>query len=98
MNSSESFDQNSDPISGMTSIASVIGPEISRVRFMVAKHPNACSLRRVELLIGRPVILTLASVPADQRAKPGITDNLVRLSAGIEGVDEQIADLDQAIR
>lgn len=55
------------------------------------------SLGGVESLIEHPAIMTHASVPADQRAKLGITDNLVRLSVGIEGVDDLIADLDQAL-
>ena len=51
----------------------------------------------VESLIEHPAIMTHASVPADQRAKLGIADNLVRLSVGIEDVKDLIADLDQAI-
>ena len=41
--------------------------------------------------------MTHASVPADQREKLGIDDNLVRLSVGIEDADDLIADLDQAL-
>lgn len=55
------------------------------------------SLGGVESLIEHPAIMTHASVPADQRATLGITDNLVRLSVGIEDVEDLIADLDQAI-
>lgn len=55
------------------------------------------SLGGVESLIEHPAIMTHASVPADQRAKLGISDNLVRLSVGIEGVEDLIADLDQAL-
>jgi len=55
------------------------------------------SLGGVESLIEHPGIMTHASVPADQRAKLGISDNLIRLSVGIEGVDDLIADLDQAL-
>jgi cystathionine gamma-lyase len=55
------------------------------------------SLGGVESLIEHPAIMTHASVPADQRAKLGIADNLVRLSVGIEDIDDLIADLDQAI-
>jgi cystathionine gamma-lyase len=55
------------------------------------------SLGGVESLIEHPAIMTHASVPADQRTKLGIADNLVRLSVGIEDVDDLIADLDQAI-
>ncbi len=55
------------------------------------------SLGGVESLIEHPAIMTHASVPADQREALGIDDNLVRLSVGIEDVDDLIADLDQAI-
>lgn len=55
------------------------------------------SLGGVESLIEHPGIMTHASVPADQRAKLGIADNLVRLSVGIEDVGDLIADLDRAI-
>lgn len=55
------------------------------------------SLGGVESLIEHPAIMTHASVPADQRKKLGIADNLVRLSVGIEDVKDLIADLDQAI-
>jgi len=55
------------------------------------------SLGGVESLIEHPGIMTHASVPAEQRKKLGIADNLVRLSVGIEDVDDLIADLDRAI-
>lgn len=55
------------------------------------------SLGGVESLIEHPGIMTHASVPADQRKKLGIADNLVRLSVGIEDVDDLISDLDRAI-
>lgn len=38
--------------------------------------------------------MTHASVPADQRARLGITDNLIRLSVGLEDVDDLIEDLE----
>lgn len=55
------------------------------------------SLGGAESLIEHPAIMTHASVPADQREKLGINDSLVRLSVGIEHVDDLIADLDQAL-
>lgn len=55
------------------------------------------SLGGVESLIEHPAIMTHASVPADQRAKLGISDGLVRLSVGIEDAQDLIADLDQAL-
>jgi cystathionine gamma-lyase len=55
------------------------------------------SLGGVESLIEHPAIMTHASVPADQRAEIGISDNLVRLSVGVEDVEDLIADLQQAL-
>jgi cystathionine beta-lyase/cystathionine gamma-synthase len=55
------------------------------------------SLGGVETLISHPATMTHASVPAEQRAKLGITDGLVRISVGIEDVDDIIADLDTAL-
>lgn len=54
------------------------------------------SLGGVESLIEHPAIMTHASVPPEQRAALGISDTLIRLSVGIEDVDDQIADLDRA--
>ncbi len=51
------------------------------------------SLGAVESLINNPSKMTHASVPAEERAKLGITDNLFRLSVGIEHIDDLIADL-----
>ena len=55
------------------------------------------SLGGVESLVDHPAIMTHASVPAADRAKLGISDTLIRLSVGIEAVDDLIADLDQAL-
>ena len=55
------------------------------------------SLGGIESLINHPAIMTHASVPAAQRAAIGITDNLVRLSVGIEDVEDLIAELDHAL-
>lgn len=55
------------------------------------------SLGGVESLIGHPASMTHASVPRDMRARMGLTDSLVRLSVGIEDVEDLIADLDQAL-
>ena len=56
------------------------------------------SLGGVESLIEHPAIMTHASVPADRRAELGIDDGLVRLSVGIEHIDDLLADLDQALK
>ena len=55
------------------------------------------SLGGVESLVCHPSTMTHASIPADIRAKVGITDGLIRLSTGIEDIRDIIADLDQAI-
>ncbi len=55
------------------------------------------SLGGVESLIEHPAIMTHASVPAEQRRALGIDDGLVRLSVGLEDVDDLIADLEQAL-
>jgi cystathionine beta-lyase/cystathionine gamma-synthase len=55
------------------------------------------SLGGVESLIEHPAIMTHASLPADVRASLGISDNLVRLSVGIEDVDDLTADLERAL-
>ena len=55
------------------------------------------SLGGVETLISHPATMTHASVPTETRNKLGITDGLVRISVGIEDVEDIIADLDQAL-
>ena len=55
------------------------------------------SLGGVESLVDHPAIMTHASVPEAERAKLGISDQLIRLSVGIEGLDDLIADLDHAL-
>jgi len=55
------------------------------------------SLGGVETLISHPATMTHASVPPEERARLGITDGLVRISVGIEDVEDLIADLDQAL-
>lgn len=56
------------------------------------------SLGGVESLIEHPGLMTHASIPATQRAAIGIDDGLVRLSVGIEDLQDLIADLEQALR
>lgn len=55
------------------------------------------SLGGVETLISHPATMTHASVPAAKREQLGITDGLVRISVGVEDVEDIIADLDQAL-
>jgi cystathionine beta-lyase len=55
------------------------------------------SLGGVESLAGHPASMTHASIPKEEREKSGVVDSLIRLSVGIEDVDDLIADLEQAI-
>jgi cystathionine beta-lyase/cystathionine gamma-synthase len=55
------------------------------------------SLGGVETLISHPATMTHASVPPDRRQQIGITDDMVRISVGIEDVDDLREDLEQAL-
>ena len=55
------------------------------------------SLGGVESLIGHPATMTHASIPREERMQNGLVDSLIRLSVGIEDVDDLLADLDKAI-
>lgn len=55
------------------------------------------SLGGVESLAGHPASMTHASIPKEEREKTGVVDSLIRLSVGIEDVEDLIADLKQAI-
>jgi cystathionine beta-lyase/cystathionine gamma-synthase len=56
------------------------------------------SLGGVESLVEHPAIMTHASLPADVRQQLGISDSLVRLSVGVEDVEDLAADLRQALQ
>jgi cystathionine beta-lyase/cystathionine gamma-synthase len=55
------------------------------------------SLGGVETLISHPATMTHASVPADMRQRIGVTDDLVRISVGIEDIADLKEDLSQAL-
>ncbi|MBI3235332.1 MAG: cystathionine gamma-synthase [Bacteroidetes bacterium] len=55
------------------------------------------SLGGVESLIGHPASMTHASIPKEERDKAGVTDSLLRLSVGIEDIEDLLLDLAQAI-
>ena len=55
------------------------------------------SLGGVESLINHPVTMTHASIPKADRDKAGVVDNLLRLSVGVEDIEDIIADLKQAL-
>jgi cystathionine beta-lyase/cystathionine gamma-synthase len=66
---------------------------LNNVRLMALAE----SLGGVETLISHPATMTHASVPEERRKQIGITDGMVRVSAGIEDVDDLKEDLDQAL-
>jgi cystathionine beta-lyase/cystathionine gamma-synthase len=68
-----------------------------RVLNAVQLHALAESLGGVETLISHPASMTHASVPPDRRADLGITDGLIRISAGIEDIEDLKEDLAQAL-
>ena len=55
------------------------------------------SLGGVESLISHPASMTHASIPAERRAELGLTDGMVRISVGIENIEDLLADLEQAL-
>ena len=63
----------------------------------VRLHALAESLGGVETLISHPATMTHASVPADRRAALGITEGMVRISAGVEDIEDLREDLTQAL-
>jgi cystathionine beta-lyase/cystathionine gamma-synthase len=63
----------------------------------VRLHALAESLGGVETLISHPATMTHASVPAERRAAIGITEGMVRISAGVEDIDDLKEDLTQAL-
>jgi cystathionine beta-lyase len=67
----------------------------------VLNHTKLCSLAEslggVESMISLPALMTHASIPPDIQVQIGITQGLIRLSVGIEDVEDLIADLDQAL-
>ncbi len=84
--------------SGMISFELTGGLEAGRTVMNGVKLCGlAESLGAVETTITHPATMTHAEVPAEDRAARGLTDGLVRLSVGIEDVDDIIADLEQAL-
>ena len=82
-------------------ITAVLDRDLSGVRRMLERtqlFTLAESLGGVESLIEHPAIMTHASLPEDVRAGLGIDDGLVRLSVGIENVDDLLAELEEALK
>ena len=83
---------------GMISI--LIDGDLARTRQIMERlqvFTVAESLGGVESLANHPAIMTHASVPKEVREAGGVTDNLIRLSVGVEDLDDLIADLEQAL-
>ena len=88
-------------MSGFTGMVSVETGSAERAKRLVERTELfvlAESLGGVESIIGVPAIMTHASVPKERRDAMGVTDGLVRLSVGIEDVDDLLTDLDQALK
>ena len=84
---------------GMVSFTFVSGKKEDSFRFLehLKVFTLAESLGGVESLANHPAIMTHASIPEDKRKEVGITDDLVRLSVGIEDIEDLIEDLKQAL-
>ena len=81
---------------GMISVLTGSKERAAKILSRVRVFSLAESLGGVESLISHPASMTHAAVPAEQRAALGLTDDLLRLSCGVEDVGDLIADLEQA--
>ena len=84
---------------GMISFT-LVGNKIEDAHTIVKKvklFALAESLGGVESLIGHPATMTHASIPKEEREKTGVVDSLIRLSVGVEDVDDLISDLTDAL-
>lgn len=83
---------------GMVSFTLKSGKQADAVTMLKNTHYFMCaeSLGGVESLIGHPASMTHASIPKEEREKTGVTDTLIRLSVGIEDVEDLKADLEHA--
>lgn len=84
---------------GMVSFNFKSGEKEDAVKFLenLKVFTLAESLGGVESLANHPATMTHASIPAEKRAEKGITDDLVRLSVGIEDIEDLLEDLKQAL-
>ncbi|WP_295704726.1 cystathionine gamma-synthase [uncultured Brevundimonas sp.] len=83
---------------GMVTV--VLDGDLERTRRVLERvevFTLAESLGGVESLVNHPAIMTHASVPREVREAGGVSDSLIRLSVGVEDVEDLIADLDQAL-
>jgi len=85
---------------GMISF-NLVGDDLEMAKKVVSKtelFTLAESLGGVESLIGHPSTMTHASIPREERIKSGVVDSLIRLSVGIEDVEDLINDLKNALK
>lgn len=85
---------------GYTGMVSIEMGSMARARALLENvqiFALAESLGGVESLIGHPALMTHASVPKEKRDQIGISDGLVRLSCGVEDIEDLIADLERGI-
>ena len=73
------------------------GEDACRVSEAMRLFTLAPSLGSVESLVSIPVLTSHAMIPAEDRAKMGVTEQMIRLSVGIENVDDLVADLETAL-
>lgn len=71
--------------------------EATRILERIKVFTLAESLGGVESLANHPASMTHASIPKEEREKVGVKDSLIRLSVGIEDIDDLLADLEQAL-
>jgi cystathionine beta-lyase/cystathionine gamma-synthase len=74
------------------------GEDARRVSEALHLFTLAPSLGGVESLVCIPVLTSHLSVPEDERRKMGVTEQMIRLSVGIESADDLVADLEQALK
>jgi cystathionine gamma-lyase len=73
------------------------GEDARRVSEAMRLFTLAPSLGSVESVVSIPVLTSHAMIPAEERAKMGVTEQMIRLSVGIENADDLIADLEHAL-
>ena len=85
---------------GMVSFTFKSGAKVDAIKMLekVKVFTLAESLGGVESLANHPALMTHASIPEEKRKEIGITDDLVRLSVGVEDISDLLADLEQAFQ
>ena len=88
-----------DDFGGMVSFNLKVNKLENAIKVVSTTHyfTLAESLGGVESLIGHPASMTHAAIPKQEREKTGVVDSLIRLSVGVEDIEDLIADLDNAL-